>query len=78
MNYGTDHDLDHLGPNHYEVQCGSCVIQIRPSEHALDRAGYTAPARPHELDHTDHTDDTDDTDQENIYLPCLADLGHEL
>ena len=38
-----------------------CVVQIQPGKHVLliDRASYTAPARPHELDHTYHTDHTD-------------------
>ena len=57
---------------------------MQPSEHVLHHAGFTAPTRQHELDHTDHTDHTDrtdhtdHTDQEFIYLPCLADLYHEL
>ena len=45
-------------------------------------ADYTAIyQRQHELVHTDDTDDTDHTDhtdQEYIYLPCLADVDHEL
>ena len=36
------------------------------------------PRRQHETDHTDHTDHIDHTDQECTYLPCLADLGHDL
>ena len=54
---------------------------MQPSEHVLHHAGFTAPTRQHELDHTDHTDHTDrtdhtdHTDQEFIYLPCLADLS---
>ena len=44
----------------------------------MDDAGYAAPTRQHELDHTDHTnrtdhtdhtDHADHTDQEYIYLP---------
>ena len=35
------------------------VAQIQPRKHGLDDAGYTAPTRQHELDHTDHTDHTD-------------------
>ena len=34
---------------------------------AIDHAGYTAPTRQHELDHTD---------QEFIYLSALKDLDH--
>ena len=67
-----DHDLDHLDLNcRYEMLCRICVVQIQPRKHALDRAGYTAPTRQHELDHTDHTDRTDHTDQEHIYI-CPA------
>ena len=35
----------------------------------LDPAGYTAPTRQHELDHTE---------QEPICMPCMADLDHGL
>ena len=31
----------------------------------------TAPIRQHELDHTDHTD-------QESYLPCLADVDHDV
>ena len=48
----------------YEMLCRICVVQIQPRKHALDRAGYTAPTRQRELDHTDHT-----TDQESIICP---------
>ena len=40
----------------------------QPQPTYLDQAGYTAPTRQHELDHTD---------QVPIYLPCLADLDHD-
>ena len=39
---------------------------MQPSEHVLHHAGFTAPTRQHELDHTDHADHTDHTDQEPI------------
>ena len=55
--------------------CRICIVQIQPRKHVLDHAVFVAPTRKHELDHTDHTDYTD---QEYIYLPSLADLGHEL
>ena len=55
--------------------CKICIVKIQPRKHVLHHAGYTAPTRQHELDHTDHTDHTD---QEYIYLPCLEDLDHEL
>ena len=42
------------------------VAQTQPRKPVLDHAGYTAPTRQHELNHTDHTDHTD---QESIYLP---------
>ena len=41
----------------------------------LDHANYKAPTRRHELDHTDYTDRTDN---DFIYLPCLADLEHDV
>ena len=40
-------------------------------------AGYTAPTRQHELDHTDHTDHTHHTDQERT-VSALKNLDHEL
>ena len=46
-----------------------CTVQVQLREHFLDHAGYTAPARQHELDHTDHTDHTYHTDQKYIHLP---------
>ena len=42
-------------------------VQIQPTIHVLDDADYAALTRQHALDHTDHTD-------QEIYLPCLADL----
>ena len=39
--------------------CRICVVQIQPRKYVLDDAGYAAPTRQHELDHTDHTDHTD-------------------
>ena len=42
--------------------CSICAAHIQPKIHALDRAGYTAPTRQHELDYTDHTDHTDHKD----------------
>ena len=32
---------------------GSVNLQIQPGTYVLDRAGSTAPTRPHGLDHTD-------------------------
>ena len=55
--------------------CRICTVQVQPSQHVRDHAGYTAPTRQHQLDHTDHTDHTD---QEYTYLPCLADPDNEL
>ena len=37
-------------------------------EYVLDHAGCTAPTQQHEVDHAD----------QEIYLPCLADVDHEL
>ena len=48
-----------------------CVVQIQPRKHALDHAGYTAPTRQHELDHTDHTDHTDQ------YISSLKDQDQQ-
>ena len=57
------YDLDHLDPNlPWRRLCRICVVQIQPRKHVLDHAGYTAPTRQHELDHTDHTDHTNHTD----------------
>ena len=51
----------------YGVLRRICIVQIEPWKHVMvDDAGYTAPTRQHELDHTDHTDHTD---HEYIYLP---------
>ena len=53
--------IHRLDPNlslWYVVQ-DLCVVQIQPRKHTVDGAGYTAPTRQHELDHTDHTDHTD-------------------
>ena len=36
--------------------CRIWIAQIQPRKVVLDHAGYTAPTRQHELDHTDHTD----------------------
>ena len=47
-----------------DMLCRICVVQIQPRKHVPDHAGYTAPTRQHELDHTDRTDHTDHTDQE--------------
>ena len=35
------------------------MVQIQPRKPVLDDAGYAAPTRQHDLDHTDHTDHTD-------------------
>ena len=43
-----------------------CVVQIQSRKHVLDHAGYTAPARQAELDHTDHTDHTDHADHADL------------
>ena len=43
----------------YKMLCRICKVQIPSKKHFLDVAGYTAPTRQHELDHTDHTDHTD-------------------
>ena len=40
--------------------CRVCIVQIQRKESVLDNAGYAAPIRQHELDHTD---------QEYIQLP---------
>ncbi|CAN0242423.1 unnamed protein product, partial [Laminaria digitata] len=39
----------------YELWCRICipVVQIQPRKHVLDRAGFKAPTRQHELDPTD-------------------------
>ena len=51
--------------------CRICIVQIQPRKHVLvDHAGYAAPTRQHELDHTDHTD------QEAI--SALKHLDHEV
>ena len=47
-----DHDLDHPARE-------TCLTVV-------GHAGYTAPTRQHEPDHTDRTDHTDHTDQEYI------------
>ena len=47
-----------------EMLCRICVAHVPPRKHVPDHAGYTAPTRQHELDHTDRTDHTDHTDQE--------------
>ena len=39
-------------------------VQIQPSKHVLDHAGFTVSTRQHELHHTDHIDHTD---QESIW-----------
>ena len=44
------------------------MVQIQPRKDVLDHADYTAPTRQRELDHA----------RTGIYLPCLADLDHEL
>ena len=49
-----------------------------PGNVVLERAGYAAPTRQHELDHTDITDHADHTDQEYSYLYALSDLDHEV
>ena len=56
--------VDHLVPQRpwrEVVQGLHIVVQIQPWKHVLaaDHAGYTAPTRQHELDHTNHTDRTD-------------------
>lgn len=50
-----------------------CTVQIHPSKHVLDDAGYTAHTRQHEPDHTKHTYHTD---QESICLSALKHLVH--
>ena len=52
-----------------DLLCGICIEQIRPRERVVDHAGYTAPSRQHELDHTDHT-----YQGYMIYLSALKDL----
>ena len=42
--------------------CRICTVQIHPRKHVRDHAGFTAPTRQHELDHTDHTHHTHHTD----------------
>ena len=59
-----DHDLNHLVPR-CEMVYRICIVSIQPRKYTVDDAGYMAPTRQHELDHTDHTDHTD---QEYIYL----------
>ena len=34
--------------------CRICTVQIQPGKHVRDHAGYTAPNRQHELDHTQY------------------------
>ena len=38
----------------------------------MDDAGYAAPTRQHELDHTDHTNRTDHTDHTDQEYICPA------
>ena len=48
--------------------CRICTVQIHLTQETTCA-----------LDHADHTDHTAHTDgQDGIYLPCLADLDHEL
>ena len=48
--------------------CKICVVQIQPRKHVRDHADFAAPTRQHELYHT----------TSGIYLPCMADLHHEV
>ena len=69
--YQIDHDLDHVDPSLPLCDVVEDLYSTDPTQEniSLDHASYTAPARKHELDYTD---------QEQMYLPYLADLDHEL
>ena len=50
--------VEHVDPGlPYGVLCRTCVlyvVRVQLQETRLDHAGYPAPTRQHELDHTDH------------------------
>ena len=47
-------------------------MHIQPRKYVLDHAGYMAPTRQYELDHTYHTD------QGFIYMSAQKDLDNQI
>jgi len=69
----TDDELDNRDPNQPLRDAGQDIYNTdlliaQETCPAVDHAGYTAPTRQHELRLC----------RSAVYLPCLADLDHEL